>query len=196
MERKGSNRIWRGLMVAVVALTAACDVEAPTGAGMVGVAQGPASVGAPQLGSCDSLAAPEGTKLSFHTFATGDQIYRWNGTSWVFVAPSADLFADATATGAVGTHFAGPTWLSNSGSAVVGAVAKRCPAPGNAIPWLLLSAVSSTGPGIFDGTTHIQRLNTVGGSAPAEPGSFLGEERRVPYTADYYFYRGTAHDAQ
>jgi len=37
--------------------------------------------------------------------------------------------------------------------------------------------------------TQIQRVNTVGGNAPANPGSVTGEEARVPYTAEYFFYR-------
>ena len=37
--------------------------------------------------------------------------------------------------------------------------------------------------------TYIQRVNTVGGLAPAEPGDFVGQEVEVPYTAEYYFYR-------
>jgi hypothetical protein len=53
----------------------------------------------------------------------------------------------------------------------------------------LLRAVDSDGPGIFDGVTYIQRVNTVGGIAPAAPGNFPGEQARVPYTADYFFYR-------
>ena len=191
MGRMGSNRMWRGVMVIGLAFTGACDMAAPTASDVATLAAPVgASVAAPELGRCDSLAAPAGTKLSFQTYATGDQIYRWNGTSWAFVAPEADLFADANGIGLVGTHYVGPTWTTTSGSSVVGAVIKRCPAEGNAIPWLLLGAVSSTGPGVLEGTTHIQRLNTVGGTAPATPGSFVGEERRVAYTADYYFYRG------
>jgi hypothetical protein len=53
----------------------------------------------------------------------------------------------------------------------------------------LLEALVSDGPGIFDGITHIQRVNTVGGIAPADPGDFVGDQARVPYTADYFFYR-------
>ena len=45
------------------------------------------------------------------------------------------------------------------------------------------------GPGVFDGVTFIQRVNTVGGLPPAEDGAFVGEEARVPYAADDYFYR-------
>jgi hypothetical protein len=37
--------------------------------------------------------------------------------------------------------------------------------------------------------TFIQRVNTVGGLKPAEPGEEVGEVARVPYAADYYFYR-------
>jgi len=35
----------------------------------------------------------------------------------------------------------------------------------------------------------MQRFNTIGGTAPAEAGTVFGEEARVPYTAEYYFYR-------
>jgi hypothetical protein len=39
--------------------------------------------------------------------------------------------------------------------------------------------------------THIQRVNTIGGTAPAQAGAFVGEEARVPYTAEYYFHRAS-----
>jgi len=47
-------------------------------------------------------------------------------------------------------------------------------------------------PGIFEPTTYIQRVNTVGGLAPSTPGTVVGEEARVPYAAEYFFYRGKA----
>jgi hypothetical protein len=61
----------------------------------------------------------------------------------------------------------------------------------NAIPWLLLSAVpdKAQGPGIFADTTFIQRVNTTGGKAPFENGAFVGQVAKIPYTADYFFYR-------
>ena len=43
--------------------------------------------------------------------------------------------------------------------------------------------------GRFARLTFIQRVNTIGGTAPAEAGAFVGDEARVPYTAEYYFYR-------
>ena len=61
----------------------------------------------------------------------------------------------------------------------------------NAIPWVRLRAVSTEGPGIFADTTFIQRVNTTGGKAPSEDGTFVGEVARMPYTADYFFYRKT-----
>jgi hypothetical protein len=140
------------------------------------------------LGPCDSLAVPAGHNLAARLYAQGVQIYKWNGSSWVFDAPEAQLSADEAGNGLVGTHYRGPTWESLSGSKTVGAVAKRCVPDPKSIPWLLLNAQSS-GPGIFDGVTHIQRINTVGGIAPATPGTTVGEEKRVPYTTVYLFYR-------
>jgi hypothetical protein len=135
------------------------------------------------------LKVEAGNKVAFHAYAAGVQIYRWDGASWVFVGPEAVLFADEDGNGVVGIHYAGPTWESNSGSTVVGAVLKRCPGAPNAIPWLLLRAVSAEGPGVFSRVTHIQRVNTVGGNAPAAAGTVTGETASVPYTAEYFFYR-------
>jgi hypothetical protein len=134
------------------------------------------------------LQVQAGNKVSFHVYAEGVQIYRWNGTSWSFIAPEAVLFADGD-DGAVGIHYAGPTWESVSGSKVVGTVLERCTPDPEAIAWLLLEAVSNEGPGIFRRVTFIQRVNTVDGNAPSDPGGFPGEEVRVPYTAEYFFYR-------
>jgi Protein of unknown function (DUF3455) len=148
---------------------------------------------APDLPSplCDRLQVQTGNKVSFHVYALGVQIYRWNGTSWDFVAPSARLFADAEYHGEVGIHYAGPTWESNSGGKVIASRLEGCTPDPTAIPWLLLQKVSTEGPGIFDRVTYIQRVNTSGGLAPTDPGEFVGEEVEVPYAAEYYFYRAT-----
>ena len=142
----------------------------------------------PDLTGCENLVAPVGSTLVLRAFGVGVQIYHWNGTSWGSSVPSATLHADAGSHGQIGTHFGGPTWLSNSGSQVVGTVAQRCPVDAGSIPWLSLTAVPS-GPGIFSKVTFIQRLETVGGSAPSAPGTVIGQEARVPYTADYLFYQ-------
>ena len=191
-----SERQWMGrsaVVAVIAALATACSADAPVGPRTVPeLSAAPSSarnaVRAPDLGSCQNLAAPRGTKLAAHVYAAGVQIYTWNGASWSFDGPSASLTADAGGSGVVGTHYAGPTWESNSGGTVVGTVIDRCTPDPNAVPWLLLSAVAN-GPGLFHRVTYIQRLNTVGGLAPAAPGSSVGQEARVPYTTEYLFYR-------
>ena len=148
-----------------------------------------APMAGPELGSCDRLRAPAGTTYGFHAFARGVQIYRWNGTSWAPVGPEAELYADAGGHGQVGTHYAGPYWESVSGSRVKGAVIDRCTADASAIDWLSLAGTPDSKPGVFKRVVFIQRVNTVGGKAPAGPGATVGEEARVPYAAEYYFYR-------
>lgn len=140
---------------------------------------------------CSSIAVDAGHKLSFHVYARGVQIYRWNGTSWDFIAPRADLFAEKNFFGEVGSHYAGPKWESKSGSIVEGrrVLGTGCTPDPTAIAWLKLSRYDATGPGIFGSVTFIQRVNTTGGLAPTEPGLNPGEVKEVAYTAEYYFYR-------
>lgn len=137
---------------------------------------------------CQSIQVPEGNRVAFHAFALGVQVYRWNGSAWAFQGPVANLYADASFRGQIGTHYGGPTWESNGGSKVVGrrVDSTGCTPDAKAIPWLLLEVVLNDG---FNAATYVQRVNTTGGVAPAAPGSAVGEEARVPYTAEYYFYR-------
>lgn len=174
------------LVAALTTLTMACAERTPTAPALAAPARD--VVMPPDLGACSDIAVPAGNVPAFYTYATGVQVYRWNGTSWVFDAPVAELYADAGGRALVGTHYRGPTWESTSGSTVVGQVEQRCNVAGT-IQWLRLRGASSSGPGVFRGTTYIQRVNTTGGTAPAEPGASVGEERRVPYTAEYYFYK-------
>ena len=138
---------------------------------------------------CVEINAPAGNKVAFKAYAAGVQVYRWNGTAWALVGPVANLYANAGLRGKIGTHYAGPTWESNSGSTVVGRRVNSCPVDANSIPWLLLEAFETDGPGIFSKATYIQRVNTQGGLAPSGPGGYTGEEVSIPYTAEYYFYR-------
>jgi hypothetical protein len=66
----------------------------------------------------------------------------------------------------------------------------------DAIPWLRLEVVGrDAGPGRGRGlarASYIQRLNTVGGKAPATgctEAGHVGHREYVPYEADYFFYR-------
>lgn len=151
----------------------------------------PANDNGPELPeACSSIAVEAGNRLAFHVYAKGVQIYRWNGISWSFVAPEATLYAEENFFGEVGIHGMGPHWTSKSGSRVEAERVQNtgCRPDPDAIEWLLLKMKTTSGSGIFSRVTFIQRTNTTGGMAPAEPGT-LNELRRIPYTAEYYFYR-------
>lgn len=135
----------------------------------------------------DSLKPAAGESLALVVPAQGDQIYECRAGKWAFVAPEAELFNRAGKK--IGRHYAGPHWESLDGSRIVGAVKARADAPRSGdIPWLLLSAKSVGAEGAFSKVTSIQRVTTLGGSAPIEPCSQDGRRVRVPYTADYYFF--------
>jgi len=145
-----------------------------------------------------ALQVPDGNKVSYHAFAVGVQIYVATPSItdpttlvWTFRAPEAVLFDNDG--DVVGIHYAGPTWESESGSKVVGARVSGVTVDATAIPWLLLRAVSTEDPGVLERTTYIHRVNTVGGLAPTAAPTQAGQEARVPYTADYYFFRASLH---
>lgn len=144
----------------------------------------------------ESLRVPATQTLLVEAHATGVQTYECKATEddlnvfeWVFKEPQADLF-DVAGT-KVGKHYAGPTWEWNDGSKVVGEVKVRDDGPDvNAIPWLLLSAKSTSGAGVLGQVATIQRVQTVGGKAPVTSCAeeYGGKQVGVPYNAAYYFY--------
>jgi hypothetical protein len=143
----------------------------------------------------DSIQAPAGEELVFVARATGFQIYVCqpdaNGkAAWALKAPEAELFDEQGES--IGKHFGGPTWQLNDGSQVTGKMAAKAGAPDpRAIPWLLVTVTGHSGSGKLSGVTSIQRVNTVGGLAPAlsECAARGGEvESKSSYSADYYFY--------
>jgi hypothetical protein len=163
---------------------------------LFGIASSPS--GAPP-DAPEALRPPADQVLALEAFATGAQIYECAASQdqptrfeWVFKAPEAELFDKAGRQ--IGKHYAGPTWEATDGSAVVGELKARDSGPDpSAIPWLLLSAKSTTGTGVFSQIKSIQRLQTVGGKAPSEACSRDNAQQvvRVPYKATYYFYVAT-----
>jgi hypothetical protein len=144
----------------------------------------------------ENLRVPPTQTLAFAAQARGVQIYECGVSKadparfeWIFKAPEADLF-DKTGK-RIGKHYAGPTWESDDGSKVVGAAKARDDGPDtSAISWLLLSATSAEGNGIFGRTQSVQRVKTVGGKAPADGcnQAQLGKVARVNYRATYNFF--------
>jgi len=148
----------------------------------------------------DNLKVPQGEVLVLKAQAKGVQIYQCQAKAdnssqfeWTLKAPEAALLDDKAEN--IGKHYAGPTWEANDGSKVVGQVTERAnSADRNAIPWLLLTAKSHEGNGIFSRVTSIQRVNTVGGKPPSTgcDSSHQGDQVRVNYEADYYFFRAAS----
>lgn len=147
----------------------------------------PRDIDLPQ--GCEHIQVPAGNRIALQVYASGVQVYTWNGAAWGFVGPIATLYSNPGLNGKVGTHYGGPTWKSNSGSLVIANNPTRCTPDAGSIPWLLLEADETEGPGIFADVTYIQRINTVGGVAPDEPGTYDGEQAFVPYTTVYVFYK-------
>ena len=142
------------------------------------------------------------------------------GTSWTVLAarPEATLFVKIFGKDVqIITHFLSPdnslnrvpraTWQSSFDTSRVwaarvngipaGSDPASCPNTG-AIDCLLLVAKGTqdgpTGGKFLSKTTFVQRLNTRGGSAPADNAGCLssadvGHQLLVPYTSDYFFFR-------
>lgn len=167
---------------AVAILAVSCSSYAPK------VRPGPAvpdAIKVPATGLVDHVLTARGVQ-NYECTPRQDDATKYE---WAFKTQEADLF-DASGK-VVGRHFDGTTWESTDGSKVVGEIRSRAEAKdGNAIPWLLISAKKNEGDGVFTDVIWIQRVDTVGGKAPAggcDQGS-VGSELRVPYTAVFWFY--------
>ena len=177
----------------VLALGCASTPAAPISTPAVASAAPPAAPVVP-----DAIAVPSGAQVVVRYHARGAQVYACGAGpaggpayAWTLKRPDATLTNDDGSP--MGTHGAGPTWTATDGSAVVGKKLAQADAPeATSVPWLLLGAVSTTGTGMFTDVTYVQRVATSGGKAPASgcAADNLAAEARVPYTADYYFYRG------
>jgi hypothetical protein len=144
-----------------------------------------------------AIAAPSGATLAVTLKASGLQNYECRakagapgGYDWVFVAPEAVLKDQSDAI--VGRHFGGPTWEYGDGSKVSGKTLATAAAPqaGN-IPWELLKGTAAGTPGVLSGVTFVQRIHTIGGTAPSDNCSAATAATRkgVRYSADYLFYK-------
>lgn len=162
-------------------------------------------------------ALPDSVKVTgqseqvlLHTHVTtGNQIYECqasttnpSGFAWTLQAPFALLEAND---GTNVIHSTGPTWLyTQDGSRVEGKVGQFTAPDGkvvpasvapdaNAIPWLRVDVTSHLGnTGLFTRVDQIQRLRTVGGTAPKDTCDHETANKHViesvPYQADYVFW--------
>ena len=143
---------------------------------------------------CPALPPPPSSEqLLLQVHARGDQIYTCKSDgaqfTWTLKAPDAQLFDKHGKP--FGKHFLGPSWEANDGSRVTGKAVANAPSPNaDSIPCLQINILSHDGNGVLSHATTIQRVKTKGGKAPASGcnASHVGQEVRVPYSADYRFY--------
>jgi Protein of unknown function (DUF3455) len=133
-----------------------------------------------------SLQPPGSLKLiGMFVVGAGTQTYTCaNGTFAGASVPEAGLYDGANRRI---HHFGGPSWQSEAdGSLITAGKVAESPVPG-AIPELLLEVKTHSGQGLLSTVTHIQRMNTYGGVAPARSCTD-GEKAGVPYKANYLFW--------
>jgi hypothetical protein len=148
-----------------------------------------------------SIAVPSGnSRLVLHAAAKGSQNYACNPVAvdgavtytWSFLGPEA-MLTDCHSE-ALGHHFASeagaPEWQLLDGAYVLARKIATSTADSDSVPWLLLR-VDGRGAGApFTDARYVQRVSTSGGLAPVGgcDASHAGTLRKVPYSADYFFY--------
>lgn len=183
-----NKKIASGLTIASLALISAC-----TGT------KNPMAMDKPFMQDAlpEAVKVPAGHQVAMQTVGVGEITYECKAKAdmpgsfaWVFVGPQADLLSRGGAK--VGSYFGPPaTWASSDGSKITGTQLAVAPAGAGNIPLQLVKANPATGMGAMNGITHIQRVATQGGVAPASvcDGSALGRKETVKYQADYIFWK-------
>jgi hypothetical protein len=146
----------------------------------------------------EAVKVPAGHRVSWEVVGIGEITYECKarpasastpaGFEWVFVGPRARL---VDRRGLDAGSYSGPPamWVAPDAARITGAQLAVAPAAPGSIPFQLVKANPASGS--LAGTTYIQRVATQGGVAPARPcnAQTEGEQRDVPYQADYIFYR-------
>jgi hypothetical protein len=145
----------------------------------------------------DAVKVPAGNKVAMETVGVGQITYECRdkaGTpgamEWFFVGPDAAL--NNRAGKQVGKYYGPPaTWEAMDGSKITATQLAVAPAGAGNIPYQLVKANPATGMGAMSGVTHIQRVATKGGVAPAGVCSAANKGARevVKYQADYIFWK-------
>jgi len=155
-------------------------------------AQAAPAAAAPHAGTARAVPAalhlPDGLKEVSRLLGVGVQVYDCTDGRWSFREPRALLLRGSSAKG---VHFAGPTWVHRDGSSVTGVAVTNLPAadPVRDIPLLLLRATPGSVDGKLADVSHVARLDTRGGTAPASAcDGTMTPVLEVPYTATYAFF--------
>ena len=172
--------------VALSALVAACGTAPAAKMAAYSQAALPAAV-----------QVPAGNVVALETVGAGDITYECREKAnaagqyeWVFAGPAATL-SDRQGR-SIGRYFGPPaTWAASDGSAITGTQLAVAPAGDGNIPLQLVKANPASGQGAMSGISHIQRVATRGGVAPAMTCDAAGKGKReiVKYQADYIFWK-------
>jgi hypothetical protein len=145
------------------------------------------------------VQVPAGNMVAMETVGVGEITYQCSAKKdmatqfeWVFVGPDATL--NDRSGKQVGKYYGPPaTWQSGDGSKLTGTQVAVAPNGAGNIPNQLVKANPASGNGAMTGVTYIQRVNTVGGVAPASvcAASNMGVKQIVKYQADYIFYKAS-----
>ncbi len=174
------------LSVATVAVLSAC------------ASQGPMMAPYSQANLPEAVKVPAGNSVAMETVTSGGEItYQCRAKKdmadqfeWVFVGPAAGL-KDRKGT-MVGKYYGPPaTWESMDGSKITGTQMAVAPNGDGNIPNQLVKANPAMGMGAMQGVSYIQRVATMGGTAPKTMCAKTneGEKQIVKYAADYIFYK-------
>ena len=133
---------------------------------------------------------------AFMLTARGAEVYRCSpidtasgGYGWFVTVPDAILYDGArqAARLASSNHFEA---VGDRSSLSTVPIRLQAAGAGN-MPWELAAASAEGESGLFVGVTAVQRVNTNGGAAPSSTcdETHSGDEARVDFSADYYFYK-------
>lgn len=145
----------------------------------------------------EAVKVPAGHRVFAETVGVGEITYECRlkaGSTteyeWFFAGPKAEL---KSRTGQMVGKYYGPpaTWESTDGSKLTGAQLAVAPAGAGNIPLQLVKANPAMGQGAMQGISHIQRVATRGGVAPAAAcaAGNVGQRQQVSYQADYIYWK-------
>ena len=145
----------------------------------------------------EAVKVPAGFKVAMETVGVGEITYECRAKAamasefeWAFVGPKAVL--NDRGGKAMGKYYGPPaTWEASDGSKITGAQLAVAPSSAGNIPLQLVKANAAMGTGAMSGVSHIQRVATRGGTAPALPcgAGSAGQKQVVNYQADYIFWK-------
>jgi hypothetical protein len=176
-------------------LLAGCAAAPPSPTAMSGAAGQPTQRGTSETAEpvrVTGLQIPGNVEPYLRLNGKGVQVFRCERIGsdylWRFQRPEAQLLDDKGK--AVATQGANSSFKHNDGSALAARIVAYEDEPNVKDLRPVLMSATSSGKGVFAPATFVARVENNGGLPPAscKPGE-LNRQLRVPFTADFVFYR-------